>query len=64
MTERDVFWQPASSDPETGEWHRAAGIPPFRIDGLSNGTQYRVKDGSGTTFVVTPGTIDGAEENG
>ncbi len=63
MTERDVFFQPASSDPETGDWERAAGTPPFRIEGLKNGTQYRVKDGTGATFVVTPGTDSGAKQN-
>jgi hypothetical protein len=64
MTERDVFWQPASSDPETGDWHRVAGTPPFQIDGLSNGVEYRVKDGSGRTFLVIPGAQIGAEDNG
>lgn len=63
MTERDVFWQPASSDPETGDWVRAGGVPPFRIEGLSNGTEYRVKDGSGATILVTPGADNGGDDN-
>ena len=50
---RSIFYQPASADPNTGDWLRARGETPFDITGLANGTEYRFDDGQGV-FLRTP----------
>ena len=53
MPNRSIFYQPASADPATDPWTRAAGEPPFDITGLTNGTEYRFDDGQ-SVFLQTP----------